>query len=107
MSAVAAYLVLWLFVFIPWRAKRSYKQYKALSEPVSVEVRDDGLFFKRENGEGLLPWSHIVKWRQNKKLLLLYPTNNVFHLIPHHFFSTPEAFSAFKEVIRGHVGNAT
>lgn len=106
MAAVTVYLALWLFVFIPWRAKKNYRQYKALSEPVSIEVRDDGLFFKRENGEGLVPWSHIIKWRQSKTLLLLYPTSNVFHLVPSHFFLTPEAFSAFKEVLRGHVGNA-
>lgn len=106
MSGVAAYLVLWLLVFIPWRAKKSYRQYKALSEPVSVEVRDDGLFFKRENGEGLVPWSHIVKWRQGKKLLLLYPTSNIFHLVPSHFFQSHEAFMAFTEIVKGKVGNA-
>jgi hypothetical protein len=106
-SAVVAYLVLWLLVFIPWQAKKNYRQYKALSEPVSVEVQDEGLFFKRENGEGLVPWSHIIKWRQSNTLLLLYPASNVFHLVPSHFFSTPENFSAFKEILREHIGNAT
>ena len=107
MGGVAAYLALWLLVFIPWRAKRSYKQYKALSEPVSVEVRDDGLFFKGENGEGLVPWSHVVKWRKSKRLLLLYPASNIFHLVPSHFFQSDEAFVAFSEIVKGKVGNAT
>ena len=107
MTGVAAYLALWFLVIIPWRAKKIYRQYKALSESVSVEVRDDGLFFKRSNGEGLVPWSHIVKWRQSKKLLLLYPANNIFHLVPSHFFPTQEAYAAFGKVVKGRCGNAT
>jgi hypothetical protein len=105
-AGVAAYLALWLLVFIPWHAKKNYRQYKALSEPVSIEVRDDGLFFKRDNGEGLVPWSHIVKWRQNKTLVLLYPASNIFHLIPSHFFPTHEAYEEFVTVVKGRCGNA-
>lgn len=105
-GAALVYLALWFLVLIPWQAKKNYRQYKALSEPVSVEVQQDGLFFKRENGEGLVPWSHIIKWRQSNTLLLLYPASNVFHLIPSHFFPTNESFSEFKEIIRKNIGNA-
>jgi hypothetical protein len=93
MAGAAVALVLW--------------QYKALAEPMTIEVRDDGLFFKRINGEGLVPWSEIVKWRQNDKLLLLYPANNVFHLVPRHFFTTQEAYAEFVEVLKARCGNAT
>lgn len=106
MAGVTAYIVLWPLVFIPWRAKRTFKQYKALSEPVSVEVRDDGLFFRRNSGEGLVPWSHIVKWRKSNRLILLYPASNIFHLIPSHFFSSSEAYSAFAEKVKDKVGKA-
>ncbi len=107
MAGAAVALVLWLLVLIPWSAKKNYKQYKALAEPMTIEVRDDGLFFKRINGEGLVPWSEIVKWRQNDKLLLLYPANNVFHLVPRHFFTTQEAYAEFVEVLKARCGNAT
>ena len=99
-----AYLVLWFFFYIPWRAKETYRQYKALSEPVSMEIRSDGLYFKRQNGEGLVPWSHIVKWRNNKELLLLYPANNVFYMIPDHFFANKEDYMAFIDTVKSHLG---
>jgi len=105
-SAATAYLALWFLVFIPWHAKRNYRQYKALSESVSLEVREGGVFFKWSNGEALIPWSHIVKWRHSKTLLLLYPTSNVFHLVPSHFFATSDAFAEFVQVLKDRVGNA-
>ncbi len=100
------YLVVWV-LYIPFTAKRSFRQHKALSEPVEMQVRSDGLFFKRENGEGLIPWSHITKWRWNKRLVLLYPTSNLFHMIPSHFFETEEMFRSFRDQLQEMVGIAT
>jgi hypothetical protein len=99
-------MVILFAVVIPWRAKRSFRQYKALSEPVSMEVREDGLFFKRQHGEGVVPWDHIVKWRRNKALVLLYPTSNVFYIVPGHFFPSEGDFEAFKKLIQERIGHA-
>jgi hypothetical protein len=104
---IALWFVVFFALYVPWRAKRTFRQYKALSEPVSAEVREEGLYFKRLTGEGLVPWSHINKWRIGKTLVLLYPANNVFYLIPSHFFSGPEAFSSFVTILRERLGNAT
>jgi hypothetical protein len=95
LAICVAYLVLMYAVFIPFGAKRSFRLYKALSEHTVVEVRADGLFFKRANGEGLVPWNEIVKWKKNNSLVLLYPTNNVFYLVPAHFFESPGDFTSF------------
>lgn len=93
------YLVLFyfavIFLFVYFKAKRNFRQYRALSEPQTIEIRDEGLFFKRLHSEGLLPWSHIIKWRYNKKLVLLYPAGNIFYMIPRHFFANPEEYPAF------------
>jgi|SRR5581483_7444964 len=105
MFGVLVWLVAFFVLYLPWRAKRNFRQYKALSERVSAEVREDGLFFKRETGEGLVPWSHVNKWRVGKALVLLYPSSNVFYLIPSHFFPDPEAFALFVATLRGRLGN--
>lgn len=102
-----AYLAAAFFVYMPFKQRRTFRQYKALSEAVTVEVRDEGLFFKRANGEGLVPWSHITKWRSNGKLLLLYPASNVFHLLPASFFPNQESFIKFVKLIEAKVGKAT
>lgn len=106
LPAAVAYLSLVFLVILPYRGRRNYRQYKALSEPTTIELRDEGIFFKRTNGEGLLPWSQIIKWRESKTLVLLYPANNMFHLVPRHFFATPDAFATFKEALRSRVGSA-
>jgi YcxB-like protein len=101
-----AYLIVFFFVYTPWWARKTFLQYKALSESVSMQVRSDGLFFKRQNGEELVPWSYIVKWRNNKKLLLLYPANNVFYIVPNHFFAKQEDYITFIDTVKGYLGNA-
>ncbi|TLY49908.1 MAG: hypothetical protein E6K53_12170 [Gammaproteobacteria bacterium] len=52
-----------LFVYTPWRARRTFREYKALSEPVSYEIREDGLHAKRTHGEGLVQWSELLRWK--------------------------------------------
>lgn len=97
-----------IFVFyMPYKARRIFRQYKALSEPVTMEVREEGLFFKRTNAEGLVPWSHIIKWRNNNKLALLYPAGNVFHMIPSHFFVNSEEFQTFLKTLRVKLGKTS
>jgi YcxB-like protein len=101
-----AFLLLIFFVYEPLKAKRVFRQYKALSEPTTVELRNDGLFFKRETGEGLVPWSHVIKWRSNDELLLLYPASGLFYLLPSHFFPSSEAFKEFVTRVRSKLGKA-
>ncbi|MEQ1518989.1 MAG: YcxB family protein [Usitatibacteraceae bacterium] len=107
MFGACTYFVCFFLFYIPWRAKRNYHQYKMLSETVSIDVREDGLFFKRQNGEGLVPWNQIHKWRSNKTLLLLYPASNIFHLVPSHFFAGPEEFAVFVDTVEGRLGKAS
>ncbi|MGH8107613.1 MAG: YcxB family protein [Arenimonas sp.] len=92
---------------LPGRIKKNFRQYKALSEPFSVEVKDEGLYFTRTNGSGLVPWSEIIKWRYNEKSVMFYPGNNVFHLIPGHFFSSDSQFQEFIAILDTKLGKAT
>ena len=108
----SCYVMIWLafclglfFLYLPWKAKRTYRQLKALAEPVTLEARDDGLFYQRERSQGLVPWSHICKWRHNKTLLLLYPASNMYMMVPSHFFPSPEAFDEFIATVKGHLGH--
>jgi len=98
------FLAAQFFVYIPWRARRAFTQYKALSEPVTITLQDDGLCFEREHGNGILPWSQIVKWKGSRDLFLLYPADHIFHLVPRHFFESEAAFSAFRSTVVARIG---
>lgn len=107
LALALAFLFVVLFVYEPFKAKRLFRQYKALSQRTIVEIRDNGLFFKHENGEGLVPWSHVIKWRSNDKLLLLYPASGLFYLLPSHFFPSPDAFREFVTQVQSKLGKAS
>ena len=92
---VMAFLVAWYFVYVPWASKRNYRQYKAMARAYTVELTDEGYRTFGEHGEGTIPWSDIASVRHNKNLLLIYPTSNLFYIVPHHFFESREAFAAF------------
>lgn len=102
--ACLALLGLHFLIWLPFKSRRLFRQYKALAEPATLEVREDGLFFRRPTGEYLVPWSHIVKWRHNEKLVLLYPADNAFHLVPRHFFPDPRAYGDFLATLTARVG---
>ena len=90
--------------WLPHRSRRLFRQYQALADPVAVEVRADGVFFRRPTGEGLLPWTHVRKWRHSRTLVLLYPADNVFHLVPRRFFPDPRAYGDFLATLEARVG---
>ena len=107
MAAFAIYMILILAVYVPFRGRRHFRQNKGLSEPMNVEVRDDGIFFANTNSSGLLPWGHIHKWRTNNRITLIYRTSNMFHLIPKEFFSSDDEYHAFVQTLRDHNSAAT
>ena len=106
LAALPPILVATVVMTVPWHAKRAFRLYKALSERVSVDARPEGLFFKRTNGESLLPWDHIVEWRSNRKVLILYPTTNIYHVMPARLFADSEAYEAFVKMLAERAGCA-
>jgi len=75
-------LLAYLFVLRPWSWRRTYRKHPALHEPVSIDLGDDGLAYASDHGEGELPWRMFIKWREGKRLFLLYSAPNLFHIIP-------------------------
>jgi len=78
-------LAVWLvtmFFIRPWRRRREYRQYKAIHDEWVVTLLDDGIRFAWPDGEGLLPWSKIFKWRCNAGYVLIYTMPSLFCGIP-------------------------
>jgi hypothetical protein len=73
---------LFAYVLGPWKARKQYRQYKAIQKPVTVSLLNSGVFFKSNSGQGELEWSHIHKWRQNDDFVLIYQAPNVYHILP-------------------------
>lgn len=71
-----------LFVYTPSRARRYYRQYKAVQELITADLTDTGIRFSNSDGEVILPWSKIFQWRQNKQLILIYGMPILYHMLP-------------------------
>lgn len=94
------------FLYLYWYSKKTFRQYKAILESFSIELRENGLYFERKNGKGLIPWGEIFKWKRSDKLILLYPTSNLFYVIPRSVFDSQGDYLEFQEELKRRIGNA-
>jgi hypothetical protein len=78
-SIIGAIIVL---VVTPRRARRHYRGYKSIQEPIVAELTDAGISFSNSDGEGVLPWSKVLQWRQNTQFILIYPMAVMYYVVP-------------------------
>jgi Na+/melibiose symporter-like transporter len=82
---VAAYAILvaaGLFLLTPIRARRHYRRYKAMQEPMAAELTETGVKFSNGDGEAILSWSKVFQWRQNDQFVLIYGMPILYHVVP-------------------------
>lgn len=94
-------LMYWITPFI---LKRNFRKNKSLSVQSNIEFRENGIFFKTQYGENLMPWEHIIKWKKNEKLILIFPQKNLYYPIPSHYFESCQAFLEFAEKLEIQLG---
>ena len=82
LAVTALFLMIIIFLNAPWLARRQYRQYKAIHEPITVELSDDGLRFSSIDGESIVPWSKVFQWRQNARFILIYKMPVMYHMVP-------------------------
>ena len=83
--AVVVFVILYavgLFVLTPSRARRHYRQYKAIQEPIAAELTETGVKFSNGDGEAILPWSKVFQWRQNNQFILIYGMPVLYYIVP-------------------------
>jgi len=106
MLGIVVGIACYFLILLPWQARRNYRSYRALSEPVAFEARPEGILTRSQTGEGLRPWDHFLMWRQSDKMLLVYLASNAFCVIPTHFFESSESRAAFVALLEEHLGQA-
>ncbi len=90
-----------LFLLIPFKAKKHYRQHKALRNEITMLLSEQGINFKSESGESKLQWSDVHKWKHGKGVYLLYITSNMFHMVPSRALSNEKDFS---KLLSKHIG---
>lgn len=100
LSGVAGYVLL----AMPWRARRLYRRNPAIAAPQRLDVSADGLLFHRGGHDQLLRWDRIGRWRAGRGMVLLYPVQSGFYLLPASFFASDADYRRFLELLQRHAG---
>jgi len=79
---ILGFLALYRYWLRPYQIKRAYTQHKELSSPFEMDLTDEGYGIKNDYGSGKIPWKDFLKWKVDKKIILLYRTDNMFNMVP-------------------------
>lgn len=89
------------FVLQPRAARRAFRERKTLNSPITFEWDDTSFKASGSGYETTVPWADYVKLKETSDLLLIYPAENVFQIIPKRILSPGQ----FAEIV-AHVGRA-
>jgi len=77
---------LYFLFYLPWKFKRSYRQYKALHSNISIVINNLGISGNSDHGNFNFEWSIFKNFKENKDIFLIYHTDYLFHIIPKRCF---------------------
>ncbi len=95
-------IFLWYVVYLPYKADKVYHEQKALQEPYSLEVVEDGLEYASAVASSHLTWDYFPKWKESDRVFLLYHSDDLFQVIPKSSFKDQD-MKAFKDTLTANV----
>jgi len=99
------YFAIWFLVLMPWRLKKTFGQQKSLQRPFELEFTDAHLSNVAENGHATIAWTDFVKWKKNKRMILLYQSDVFAHLIPLRAFPTDADRRQVEDLLKSKLGD--
>jgi len=103
MLAVAVYLPAYFLIGFPLRVRRTYRQRKDLQRPCKYLPSEAGLGFETEGAQGTKSWGDFVKWKEGRSVFLLYISDQMFQVVPKHFFPSADEVDAFRNLVTAKV----
>ena len=78
----AAVFALTWYVTLPMSARRQFKQRKEFATPLSIDVQSPFIAMTSGYGFAKIPTEDMVKWTEDRRVLLLYRTDRTFNMVP-------------------------
>lgn len=100
MLGVPVYFVWSFVVWLPLKMRKSYRQRKDLQKPLIYIPADASLRVETEGAAGEKPWPDYLKWKEGKSVLLLYFSDDMYQIIPKHFFASDDDLVKFTDLLR-------
>ena len=92
-------LLSYRFVYVPWHARRVFRQTKALHRPYVWSWNDEQLNYKTDLATGIVPWTNLAFWRESETMFALYASSVAFFLVPKRAFATSAELDAFRAML--------
>lgn len=90
-------------VWLPWHARKIFRQQKALQELQEVEISSEGLMTTSSRGSWKMKWVEFHKYKIGSDLILVYLSDAAFHAFPKRFFSEEE-YALFQSYLATSLG---
>jgi len=100
MLGAPAYLAWTFAVWLPRKVRKTYRQRKDLQRPCIYRPSDTGLGAETEGAAGVKPWTDYLKWKEGRSVFLLYMSDDMYQIVPKHFFSSEDDLLKFKNLLR-------
>ena len=76
------FLLLWVYVVIPYRERRQIGSSKFSGFQFIFQYDNQGFDIETSTGAAYLRWDELWEWRSNKDYLLIYASPFLYHVIP-------------------------
>lgn len=101
---ITTYILLLYFFIMPLRTKRLFKQHKALQTPLELEFSDTHFSGTSQNGSFNMVWEDFHKWKRNKKMILIYQSSALMHMVPLRFFDSESDIEHLISILSSKLG---
>lgn len=88
------------FFYMPWKAKRVFRQQKSLQYPFEFAWDGESFITRNEKGNSNTPWSDYTKWRENQQMFLLYHSDVMFQMVPKRAFPDDTSVDEFRRALQ-------
>ena len=89
-----------LGVWRPYRLTSNFKQNKNMQREITLSTSDGGILATNENGHLNRPWNDFLKWKEGRKIFLIYVSNAQSLTVPKHFFKSERDIEEFRELLK-------
>jgi hypothetical protein len=82
-----AYYLLMRFVLVPLICRKRLRQNPFFFNNLTIEVDEGGIRYRSDKTQSAWQWADLVGYRENERLLLLYPSKSFAHVLPKRVFA--------------------
>ena len=91
------------YLWLPWQARRVFRQQKSLQRPFEISWDDKGIYARDDHGEYKHFWADFMRWNEDSRLFVLSLSEVMFLMVPKRAFSDERLLNLFREQVRARV----